>query len=282
MPHASLAERKNVCDDDVMPENVRALIVVLALALPAFYIGRRIAGAALADREFAVWRNAWFGITVAAFLTGSFFIFAAIVPIICLYARAVRAASAALFFVLLFAVPVVGVTVGGFGIVNALFDINNARLLSIVLLLPILFATSRRGRRNVGTYAMPDRLVFGYVLLMIALEFRNSDVTNILRVATLHTLDILIPYFVFSRGVSSVTDFRRNCAGNTCCRARRQPLPRPVGWGHDFGPRIRGDRLQLRHEFRKICGDRSRGAGTLAAYAGRGLAASFLALHWLC
>ena len=96
-----------------MPENVRALIVVLVLSVPAFYIGRPVTASIVAPREFAVWRNAWLASTAAAFLTGSFLLFAAIVPMICLYARANRAATVALFFVLLFAVPLGSWQIGG-------------------------------------------------------------------------------------------------------------------------------------------------------------------------
>ena len=192
-----------------MPDNVRALIVVLALALPAFYFGRRLAASVIAPREFAVWRNAWLAATVAAFLSGNFFVFAAIMVMICFYARAASAATAALFIVLLLAVPVVRVSIPGFGIINLLFLIDNGRLLAIVLLFPILFTTSRLGRRNSGAFAMPDRLIVGYVLLLIALEVRNSEVTQIMRSATLLALDVLIPYFAFSRTVTRVADLRR-------------------------------------------------------------------------
>jgi hypothetical protein len=192
-----------------MTENLRALIFVLALALPAFYIGRRIAGSLIVQREFSVWRNAWFAATVAAFLPGGYFVFAAVVTAICLYARSVRAATVALFFILLFATPLANVPIEGFGIVNRLFEINNARLLAIVLLLPILFTTDGFGHRSRSAYAMPDRLVVGYVLLTIALEFNQSDFTNVMRVAALRILDVLVPYFACSRTVTSMADFRK-------------------------------------------------------------------------
>jgi O-antigen ligase len=192
-----------------MPENVKALISVLALAVPAFYVGRQLAASVIAPREFAIWRNVWFASTVAAFLSGSFLVFAAIIIMICLYAHAARAATAALFVVLLFAVPLVGIPIGGFGIVNALLDINHARLMAIVLLLPIMFARGGLGRRNGGIYLIPDRLIVGYVLLLIALQIQTSGVTQIMRFATLRTLDVLIPYFAFSRAVISMADVRK-------------------------------------------------------------------------
>ncbi len=192
-----------------MPENIRALIVVLVLSVPAFYIGRRLTASIVSPREFTVWRNAWFVSTVAAFLAGNFLIFLAIVPIICLYARANGAATVALFFVLLLAVPLGGWQIGGGGVVQSLFEINNARLLMIVLLLPILLATGSLSRRNGGAYSIPDLLVVGYVLLMIVLKSEQYSATQIMRFTTVQMLDVLIPYFAFSRAVINTGDIQR-------------------------------------------------------------------------
>ena len=156
-----------------MPENIRALIVVLALAVPAFYIGRQLAAEVISPREFAAWRNVWFAVTIAAFLSGSFLVFAAIETMICLYVRSTRVATPALFVVLLLAVPLVNLPIGGFEYFNSLLDINNGRLLAIVLLLPMFFVTGGSGRRNGGGYSMPDKLIVGYVLLVIVLSSEN-------------------------------------------------------------------------------------------------------------
>ncbi len=192
-----------------MVEDLKALIVVLALAVPAFYVGRQLAASVISPREFAVWRNLWFAVTAAAFLSGSFLVFAAIMLMICFYARAKRAATAALFLVLLLAVPLVQTSIPGFGLINYLFEIDNGRLLAIVLLLPIVFATGRLGRRNGRAFVMPDRFIVGYVLLLFAIQTQRSEVTQFMRSGTLLTLDILIPYFAFSRTITSVADLRK-------------------------------------------------------------------------
>ena len=192
-----------------MPEYVRALIVILVLAVPAFYIDRLLTASVVTPREFAIWRNAWLVTTVGGFLSGSFFVFAVMATIICLYTRAVGAATLGFYFMLLFAVPLGSATIDGFGMFNLLFVINNARLLSIVLLFPILFAASGSRRRNGETYTVPDFLIVSYVLLLIVLDFDHSNVTQTARSATLLVLDILIPYFAFSRAVTNTADFRK-------------------------------------------------------------------------
>ena len=194
-----------------MPENIKVLIVILVLAVPAFYMGRQIASSVSTDREFAVWRNVWFAVTVVAFLSLNFFVHALMLVMVCLYARSVRAASVGLFFILLFVVPSGNIVIGGAGIVNILLDLNNPRLLAIVFLLPVLFTARGFDRRQLGVYAMPDRLVVGYVLLSTALQYRSSEatVTGVMRTGTIFTLDVLIPYFAFSRTVTSMADVRK-------------------------------------------------------------------------
>lgn len=192
-----------------MPEIIRALIVVLVLAGPAFYFSERLSSSAIAHREFAVWRNAWFAFTIAGFLSGSAFVFAAVAAMICLYVHSVRGATVTLFIILLFTVPLVDVTIGVFGVINNLIEFNNARLLVAALLLPILFTTVGFGHRNDGASAMPDRLIIAYVLLSVALAFRQSNFTSIMRGMTEITIDILIPYFAFSRTVTNVANFRK-------------------------------------------------------------------------
>jgi O-antigen ligase len=193
----------------MIPENIRTLIAVLMLAVPAFYLSRQLAAPIISPREFAVWRNAWVAATVVAFLSSSFFIFAGFMVIICLYARAQRAMNAAFFLVMLFVVPLANVSIGGFGLFNLLFVINNARLLAIVVLLPILFATRRSSGRTGGMY-LADWLIIGYVALRIGLEIERLEFTQYLRVATVLMFDVLIPYFVFSRAITSIEDFRKD------------------------------------------------------------------------
>src|SRR5262245_8132535 len=103
-----------------MPENIKILIVILVIAVPAFYTGQQIARSVNTNHEFAVWRNVWFAVTIVAFLSLNFFVHALMLLIVCLYARSVRAAAVGLFFILLFAVPTGNIGISGAGIVNFL------------------------------------------------------------------------------------------------------------------------------------------------------------------
>ena len=191
-----------------MFENVRALFVLMALAVPAFYIAGQLEGLFISRREFVAWRNAWFAVSISAFLSIYFFAFALVVILVCVYIRSVQAATTGIFFVLLFAVPLVDIPIGGAGGIKLLLELNNGRLLAMFLLLPILFEKSRTGDRSDSAYVAPDWLVVSYVLLMVGLEFRRSELTSVLRVMVTDTLDILIPYFAFSRSIGNIREFR--------------------------------------------------------------------------
>lgn len=195
-----------------MLENIKSLVYILALAVPAFYLARRLVGSTISYREFAFCRNAWFAVTIAEFLSGNFWIFAVITAFVCIYARFAGAPTIALFFVLLFAVPLVDIEISGFGGINKLIEINNAGLLSIFLLLAILLP-GRTGRQNSNAFATPDLLIVGYALLVTVLQTRNSEITNVLRTATTQLLNVLIPYFAVSRAVTSMAEFRKACIG---------------------------------------------------------------------
>src|SRR5262245_39301281 len=125
--------------------------------------------------------------------------------------RSVRATSIGVFFILLFAVPTGNIGISGAGIVNFLIYLNNPRLLAILFLLPALFTARGFGPRQLSACAMPDRLVVVFVFLSTALSYRSSDasVTGVLRTLTVYALDVLIPYFAFSRTVTSLADLRK-------------------------------------------------------------------------
>jgi O-Antigen ligase len=186
--------------------DIKALIVVLALAVPAFYLGRQLTTQFVAPQEFAVWRNTWFAITIAAFLCGNYFVFAVVAAAITLYARA-RAAGPNLFYLCLFAVPTVNVEMGGLGLY--LFSLNNARELAMLLLLPSLLVGRPPSYRSSRICTTPDWLILSYTFLLVALQLRQSEITNVGRSALVLTLDILLPYFVFSRAVTTLSDFRK-------------------------------------------------------------------------
>lgn len=192
-----------------MPEHLRAFVVVLVLAGAAWFaiqpgVVRTTSGATARQ-----WRNLWFGCTLAAFVIGSFWLYAAIVAIVLLTRQLKPVDALAAYCLLLFAVPAASIDIPGFGLINYFFALSQPRLLALVLLAPAALALSRQpGRMRLGS-TLPDKLLLGYVLLAAALQLRESNITSTLRGCFYLTTDVLLIYYVASRAPRQVADFRR-------------------------------------------------------------------------
>jgi O-antigen ligase len=186
-----------------MPENFRALIVVLLLAAIGFYIARQAALPAVNSRELRVWTRSWLILAIAAFLSTSFLMFSVVCAIVCIYNRS---ASRALYFPLLLAVPPVGQIIG-IGPINQLFELTNPRILALLFLGPPLIAEFRK--RGARPYLVTDRLILVYVATSLLVDLGSTNATHLVRLATVQCLDVLIPYFAFSRLLGNAEEVRR-------------------------------------------------------------------------
>lgn len=179
-------------------ELIKALFIVFTVSLGGFVYARfafaEIAGA----RTLGRWRNVYLAATLAAFLIPNFWVFLFAVALIAVAVGAPERNKPALYLVLLFALPVADAYVPGFGGIQnflALFPFN---ILAIVILLPMLLARAEnRAFRRVGSSA--DYFFIAYSLLMFALSFRDTTITDGFRQSTAYILTALGPYLVFSR-----------------------------------------------------------------------------------
>ncbi|MGH8668539.1 MAG: hypothetical protein ACREUN_07230, partial [Burkholderiales bacterium] len=118
-----------------MPEHLRALIVILALATAVFVVVKGPAcSLAMATGDFERRRNVWFAITLAAFLAHNFWIYIVAVAAILLIALPREHNKLALCFFVLFAVPPLGKEIAGVGGIQHFFVIDYIRLLALVVL----------------------------------------------------------------------------------------------------------------------------------------------------
>src|SRR5688572_11528423 len=107
-----------------MPEHLRALVVILVLASAVFAAARPYAcAAAMHDEDFVRRRNAWFALTLTAFLAHNFWLFIVFAAALLVLAGLSEGNKLALYFSLLFAVPAIHTEIPGFGIVEHFFVI---------------------------------------------------------------------------------------------------------------------------------------------------------------
>jgi O-antigen ligase len=192
-----------------MPEHLRALVFVLACAIPAFFLAKKIAVPFVDEDEFIRWRNCWLATTCAVFLSSSFVIFSAFMVLLAVYIH--RKAKQPLYFyiILISAAPCLPVDVGIPGLFNKIMELNSARLVSLLILLPIAIGlmtrkSSKPPRQNLAYFDICAGLLFFIVTILSA---RHGEFNAVLRVVLQNFMDLVLPYFVISRAIASVKDF---------------------------------------------------------------------------
>ncbi len=115
----------------------------------------------------------------------------------------------ATFMLMIMILPPLAWQVGGLGDINYVLALTAPRVLSIVLL-----ASPALKLLGDGTYKRErwvlflDIFIFGYQLLKIALMAPHLTTTGILRMSVESVLDVVLPYYVFSRAIRSEVDIR--------------------------------------------------------------------------
>lgn len=193
-----------------MPEHLRALVVILGIAIPAFWLARRaLCDGLMRAEDFDRRRNLWFAVTLLAFLSHSFWLYIALCGVMLLVVGSKERNPAVLYALLILAVPGFEQSVPGMGLINYVFDINHIRLLNLVILLP---AALRLGQSPAlagsGRWRLCDRLLVVYILFSLLHRASFDSVTGTLRFGFYLWLDIWLPYFVVSRYLNSIRDFK--------------------------------------------------------------------------
>lgn len=192
-----------------MPEYLRALVVILILSAAVFHLARPAAcAAAIAGEDFARRRKLWFAVTLVAFLAHDFWLFVAVAGVLIAHAGRRENNRLALFFFLAFAIPALTAPIPGLGIVNQLFSLSYPRLLALTLLLPAAVALHARPEAEKEGLAWADLALAGYLLLSLFLQLQGDSLTNTLRYGLYAILDVALPYYVASRSLRDLRQFR--------------------------------------------------------------------------
>lgn len=191
-----------------MPEHFRALIVILVLTGIVFAMARRPAADLIPDRNFTRRRNLWFVLTLLAFVSHSFWVYAGIAAIVLTYARNRERNPVALFFLLLFLIPPATAEIPGFGLVNYFFALNHIRVLALCVLLPAFFTLRKRADTVPFGRTWPDKLLAAYLLLTSLLFLRETTITDTLRQMLYLFIEVFLPYYVASRALKNLSDFK--------------------------------------------------------------------------
>lgn len=191
-----------------MPEHLKALVIILFLASLVFAVARRQACTIIDSQDFVRRRNAWYVITLLAFLAHNYWLFALFTSLWLGFQLRRESNRVALFFTVLFAVPLIEALIPGFGVVNALFSLNHLRILALVVLMPTALEMLHTEHVPKPGALAADKLLIAFLLLTVLLELRETTITDALRKGVHSFLDFAVPYYVISRSLRSVHDFK--------------------------------------------------------------------------
>ncbi|MEP6789108.1 MAG: O-antigen ligase family protein [Acidobacteriota bacterium] len=186
-----------------MISNWKELIVVLVIATAVFALARPLYLSFSIREDYLLRRNVWVSLTICAFLAPSFWLYAPIALLVLVWAAAKDSNPAVLYLVGYAIIPPISVYIPIVGI-NQLFALNQARLISIAVLLPLAI---RIFSRNEGGYARKlnsvDLLLLAYTLLQLVLISPYESITNTMRRGFLFSIDTLAVYYVLSRSINT-------------------------------------------------------------------------------
>jgi hypothetical protein len=185
-----------------MVYELKSLIAILSIAVAIFALAKPVCAAFMLEEDFARRRNVWLTLTACAFLSPSFWIYAFFAVIAVVWSARRDSNPAALYLMFYAVIPPVVVDLPAIGF-NHFFTLSEARLLALVLLLPLAaraFSINEDGRARRWTSV--DLLLVSYLLLQVVLTMPYESITNTMRRGFLFGLDILLPYYVFSRVIT--------------------------------------------------------------------------------
>lgn len=192
--------------------NLKALIVILAIAAIVFRLAKPLALLFSSEADFARRRNVWFALTVAAFVSPSFWLFVLVAVPLLISAGRKDANPAAFYVLLLHVIPPIAVEIPAVA-VNRLFALDMYRLLSFCVLLPAAWNLRRSKQAGESrNFTSMDLLLIAWGVMQTFLFIRpdtpdamelHDSLTNVLRRAVLFGIDIYLPYYVVSRSCTS-------------------------------------------------------------------------------
>lgn len=176
-----------------MSSHIKTLIIIIAIAAFVFHFARKSFDSELKPNEFERWRNSWLALTVVAFLAGNFWLFILVSAGLVLYAAKSSDNKPALFVALMLVVPAITEEI------PAVLDVTYLRLLSMLILLPILLSSKNRKGTPAFGKLFSDKLLIAFIFLQTVLLLRDLSFTEMLRQGFYLLLEWFLPYFVASR-----------------------------------------------------------------------------------
>jgi hypothetical protein len=191
-----------------MPNNIKALIVVLVLSSVVFKFAKSTALLFSSEQDFSRRRNLWFVLTVVAYLSPSIWFYVLIAVPFLLVGGRKDSNPSALYLFLLHVVPPVATPIPLPGSAK-LIDVSNQILLSLCVIVPAIgrlrrSKKDRDTRRLQGTdwcllaYGILTSILYIHVLAPDGTFYRSTHSDALRRMLTF-LIAVFAPYFFISR-----------------------------------------------------------------------------------
>ncbi len=132
----------------------------------------------MTKEAFARRRNVWFALTIVAFVSPSFWIYAIVALVVLAWAAARDENPLALFAITLFVIPNVSFYIPTI-LVNNLFDLTQFRILSLAIVVPAIFRPQFGRDPPQSRFRREDAVLAAFLLLQVvlidALSERDGD-----------------------------------------------------------------------------------------------------------
>ena len=182
-----------------MSTNLKALVVILALAWPVFMVAKPICLRFMAETVFCRRRNVWLLLTITAFISPSFWLYAAVALPLMFWAGNKDDNPVALYVLLLHVIPPIGLELPAI-VINKFFELDSYRILAFAILVPTAWRLlNTKDKAAFGKHAVIDRFMWAYLALQLVLLMPYEDITNTMRRGVLMVLDDLALVYVVSR-----------------------------------------------------------------------------------
>jgi O-antigen ligase len=192
---------------------IKLLLPTLFVCGVAFLVLRGCFAPLLSKDEY---RRAWIVLvvtTLVSYLAQATMLYVIGIGFVALYAQAslgkgIRGNLAA-YMLMILVIPPLSWQLGGVGDINYVLSLTGPRVLAIVLLTgPALQLLADRTYKRERWVLLVDIGVIAYQVLKVALMSPHVTVTGLLRMIVECVLDVLLPYYVVSRGIRSEADMR--------------------------------------------------------------------------
>lgn len=192
-----------------MPESIRALVFISVFATFVFAFAKQPLcdkGIIVDEATYKRDRNIWFAVTAIVFLAHNFWLYVIAVALLLNYYRSRHDNPFALYCLVLFAAPAFSKQIPGIGPIDHIVSVDYYRLLNVMLLLPMAISLSRKQKqRLIGM----DVFVIAALTWMALIHLVSDRPTLSVRSVLYFYTDSWLPYYVASRAVTSIHDFRR-------------------------------------------------------------------------